>query len=257
MDSAMKLRNSIEDLLGLERKTILVSKISGEGGCRGNTVILRYGCSWGNLEKEPSWGNKHFTDICIDKMQTSEKFRDIIRTPIFINDTVPTEYPVVIRESLTSNQSQGLHIVHNEKEFRDLWQDHFYWTKYFEHDSEIRVNAVFLEDSMHCRIYKKIPKDNIVIEGEFVPGEGGNDNSNWVLKYNTDYPKVIRILKTMKERVLDLKGKFVGIDMIYCPEFKDYVVLELNSGPWLTKLTCDWLARIFLEDTKKEFSWKY
>lgn len=247
MDSAMKLRDSVEKLLKLKAKTILVS--SDSDACAGHEVIMRYGCSYGNLSKEPAWGNKAFSSLCIDKLATSLAFKDLVTTPQFVNDDLPTEYPVLVRETLTAAQSAGIHVCRSGKDFMKVWKPGFFWTKYYDHEFELRVNVVFTSDGNHTRIYKKVPRTETG-EDVFICGNAGEDNTHWVLRDLSAYPKVGVIINAMRPKILELGGKFVGIDMIYVPSLRDYVVLELNSGPWLTQTTSDWLAGIFIKDSK-------
>jgi len=250
MDSAMKLRDALEVEMGLKPKTILVT--SKSGACEGYDVLLRYGCGYGKLKKEPVWGNPGFVNLCIDKQATSAMLKGVVPFPEFITDKFPTKFPVLIRETLTGAQSEGIHVCHNQPEFLKFWKEGFVWTYYFEHDIEVRANVVFLEDRIETRIYRKVPMGEYTGAAEFVPGIGGADNANWLLKSPTDYPKVLATLEKMKPAMLKAGARFVGIDMIYATDLKEYVVLEMNSGPWLTLKSADWLAAIFLKEYKPE-----
>ena len=247
IDSAKKLRDAIEDHLGLERKTILVT--SSSEACRGHDVIMRYGCGYGNLGSEPVWGSKAFTAICIDKRATAAALTGLCNVPVFVDDRFPESFPVLVRNTLTGSQSEGIHITHNADEMRAVWRRGSYWTKYFTHTIELRVNVVFDESGDNIRIYKKVPRSDVASTDEFIAGDGGRDNVKWVLKDTSLYPKVERIVSRIHNQILSLGGKFVGIDMIYVPELNDYVVLEMNSGPWLTQSTAEWLAEIFVEQS--------
>lgn len=251
MESAMKLRDAIEKLVGLEQKSILVSHNSG--ACRDHKVIMRYGSSFGNLDLEPEWGNPGFSQLCIHKDAFSNAFKSIITVPIFIDDSFPESFPVLVRSTLTGAQSAGITLVHNPKEFMNSWTEGSVWTKYYHFDFEVRVYAVFLEDNIAFRIYKKVPRDDVELSDEFITGLDGEDNAAWLLKDAGAYPKVRSILERMRTKVLEMGGRFVGIDMIYSRELRDYVTLELNSGPWLTLSTASWLANIFIRDQWSKF----
>ena len=249
IDSAMRLRCAIEDRLGLPRKTILVS--SSSKACAGHDVILRYGCGYGSLKVEPRWGNREFTRLCVDKEKTSDLLKKYTPVPEFMYASVPAIYPVLIRETLTGCQSEGIHLVNNEKEFAKIIKPGFYWTHYFKHDIEVRVNAVFLKDRIETRIYKKVPTDPNKTTTDFIPGLVGVEDSEWLLKDKKYYPKVLKVLDRIYDPIVKAGGIFVGVDMIYAPEIQDYVVLELNSGPVLTPPAADWLAGIFIADNKE------
>ena len=252
-DSAMKVRDAIEKILGLKSKTILVSKDSG--ACRGHAVIMRYGCGYGNLQEEPSWNSRDFINLCISKLDFSQRFRGFANVPTF-NREIPTEFPVMIRETLTGAKSQGCHVVHTLDEFQRIWEPTFYWTKFFsDKEFEIRVLMVLHDKGFELRIYKKVPVDGKENSEDFIV-EG--DNTMWKLRKPSHYPKVIEIAKKMAKTIWTSGGRFVGIDMIYVPSLKDYVVLEFNSGPWLTKGAAEWLASIFVntDEWKKNFAGK-
>ena len=144
-DSAMKLRDAIEKIAGLPEKTVLVSKSSKS--CVGFPVLLRYGCGYGKLDVEPDWGNPEFTNkFCIDKLQFSALLANSgVVVPQFHSNILPTEYPVLVRETLTGAKSEGINVVHNAEEFLNVWTIGFWWTKYFKHDMELRVYIVLSE----------------------------------------------------------------------------------------------------------------
>lgn len=245
-DSAMKLRDAIELKLGMEPKTILVSKNSKN--CAGHQVLMRYGCAYGELNPEPEWGNPSFINTCIDKLAFSRLFSNIIQTPLFWQKVFPREFPVLIRETLTGTQSQGVHVIHSEEEFMSIWQPGFFWTKFFKAEFEMRVQVALMEGGFHTRLYKKVPREQA--EEDFVVS---GDNTAWMLKNIEYYPKIDQIVGKMAETIYIMGGRFIGIDMIYVPDIKDYVVLEFNSGPWLTKPSAEWLANIFVENQWSKF----
>lgn len=245
-DSAMKLRNAIELKLGMNPKTILVSKESKN--CAGHEVLLRYGCGYGELSPEPEWGNPGFIQTCINKLKFSELFSGIVRVPTFSSDTFPKEFPVLIRETLTGKESAGIHLIHSEEEFLNTWQRGFYWTKFFKAEFELRVQLVLLEDRFEAKVYKKEPRE--AAAGDFIVA---GDNTVWKLKDISHYPKVTEIIQKMGKTIYQMGGRFIGIDMLWVPDIKEYVVLEFNSGPWLTKPSAEWLAGIFVETQWSKF----
>jgi hypothetical protein len=243
-DSAIKIRNALEKLLGMEPKTILVSKDSTQ--CRGHKVIMRYGCGYGHANPEPLWNSKYFVNLCIDKLEFVRKFRDFVRVPEFHSLPNNMEFPVMIRETLTSAKSQGCHVVHNTVEFMQIWRPGYYWTKFYDDkEFELRVLVVLHEKGYELRIYKKVPVGQEMTHPEDFVVEG--DNTEWKLKNPRDYPKVIKIVEKMAKTIWLSGGRFAGVDMIYVPSLKDYVILELNSGPWLTIPAAEWLATVFVD----------
>jgi hypothetical protein len=246
-DSAMKLRTAIETQLGLPEKTILVSKSSNN--CKDDTVLLRYGCSYGELANEPEWGDPEFTRLCIDKRAFAEAIGDRVEVPSFHNDHLPTKWPVILRSTLTGSKSEGITICHNKRDMQDAWKAGSWWTPYIPHSMEIRVIWVTNMDYQTVRIYKKVPRESDEItDEEFICGLNGADNTKWILKDLSSYPKVAHILATIEDTLIDLGGKFVGLDMIYSDNSRDWVILEGNSGPWLSDKAAEWLAGVFIED---------
>ncbi len=251
MDSAMLLRDSIEEILGLKAKTIKVSKESTS--CEGDTVLLRYGAGYGSLQKEPEWSSKAFFKTCINKQAFSETFRNDFLVPVFENEDLPTKYPVLIRETLEGTQSKGINVVHNAKEFLKHWTPGFFWTEFFKAQFELRVYLALSDKDYTMRIYKKVPREQGDSDDEFIAGENGEDNTSWSLRNPADYPKVTAIVEKMLPKLYKMGGRFTGLDMIYVPEKKNYVTLEMNSGPWLTKKTSVWLADFFLRTQGAKF----
>jgi len=246
-DSAMKLRDAIEQVLGLKPKTILVSKNSDN--CQQDTILLRYGCQYGSVRNEPEWNSQDFIRTCIDKLKFSQLFSGKILVPEFYSGSFPTEFPVLIRETLTGKESQGIHVVHTANEFLAVWQPGFYWTKFYKAEFELRVQVVLSEEEFALRIYKKVPREEVTEEDFVVAG----DNCAWKLRNTENYPKVEAIVKKMAQTIWQMGGRFMGMDMIYVPEIKDYVVLEINSGPWLTKTSAAWLAELFVKHQWRKF----
>ncbi len=246
-DSAMKLRDAIEEILGFNHKDILVSKDSSQ--CSGFDVLLRYGCGYGRLKTEPEWNSPKFINTCIDKRTFSRLFRGIVPVPVFHENGIPNSYPVLVRETLTGAKSEGVHLVHNRQEFDETWQNGFYWTEFFHADFELRVLLALSKNSYDLRIYKKEPVDGKSHHDEFIV-EG--DNTNWRLKDAAYYPKAVSTVEKMIPKIYELGGRFCGIDVLYVPSRKEYVVLELNSGPWLTLPAAKWLAGLFVK-----FQWEH
>ena len=247
IESAMKLRDAIEEVAHLPHKTILVSKSPAKSS--GDTVIMRYGCQYGRVENEPLWGNSEFTKLCIDKIAFSNEFGMTLNVPIFYDDHLPTSWPVLVRNTLVGSKSEGITLCHSREDMVKVWKRGSYWTYFIQHSSEIRVLAVFTEDAVPAfRIYKKVPRDSTESTNEFINGLNGEDNTKWILKDIVYYPKVRQILEDINERVLALGGRFVAFDMIYSPDDGDWYVLEGNSGPWLSIPSAKWLAELFIAD---------
>lgn len=251
MDSAMKLRDAFEKILGLEPKTILVSKDSGN--CKGFPVLLRYGCGYGSLSPEPEWSSLKFFDVSIDKRKFSDYFKDVITVPVFVNESLPQKYPVLIRKTLTGKASEGIVIVENEKDFARNWSPDYFWTQYFKYDIEIRVYVVLSEKGYSLRIYRKVPTTEIPPNTEFVCGLNGDDNTAWILKDPAYYEKAVKVIDKLFPKLWDLGGRFAAFDMIFSTERSEYITLEMNSGPWMTKPCAEWLAQKFIETQGHKF----
>lgn len=251
MDSAMKLRDSLEKLLGMEHKTILVSKDSGN--CKGHTTLLRYGCGYGQLFPEPEWSSMDFFDTSIDKAKFVDYFKDVIAVPSFQNRILPKKFPVLIRKTLTGKASEGIVIVRDEETFVQNWNPGYYWTEYFQHEIEIRVYVVLSEKGYDLRIYRKVPREDVPEHTEFICGLNGDDNTAWILKDTKYYEKAVKVIEKLFPKLWNLGGRFAAFDMIYSTERSEYITLEMNSGPWMTKPCADWLAQKFIETQGKKF----
>lgn len=252
IESAMKFRTALEERLGLEPKTILVSKNSNH--CQEVPVLLRYGCGYGKLNPEPEWNSPTFiNDFCIDKKTFSDSLREVVPAPQFFNREIPREFPVLIRETLSGTKSGGVITVDNEQEFMSSWNPAFWWTPYYFFDFELRVYLVITSDKYSMRIYKKIPEEGVDTEGTFITRADDDDNTGWYLRNNKYYPKVKAIVEKLVPVFWEKGGRFVGLDMIYVPALKTYVTLEGNSGPWLSKANAEWLAGEFVNSQWQKF----
>ena len=194
-----------------------------------------------------------FFQTSIDKMKFSEKFGSVVHTPKFHTETLPKEFPVLIRKTLTSAASDGIVIVNNEKDFMENWRSGYVWTEYFHHDIELRVYVLMSKEKYDIRIYKKVPRDDARNSDVFICGIGGEDNTAWVLRDQNYYPKVVRGIQKILPELWKLGGRFVAFDTIYSTKLQDYVFLEMNSGPWVTQRCAEWVARFFIEFQGKKY----
>ena len=224
MDSAMMIRDHIEESTGIHYLVTHNPSMINDG------ILFNYGNSCANKDMQVC-STCDFVTRTIDKLWMSTYLTERgYYTPQFSKmEIVPDKFPLIVRETLTGTQGQGIHIVKDMEEFKNVYDSSFYWTPYIKSDFELRVGVW---DTEILFIYKKVDPDGV--NEENLPIRGMND---FKLKDINIYPKVITLIKKLS---LDLKiigGMFYGLDIAWDRVKQQYVIFEVNSGPWLGSKT--------------------
>lgn len=199
------------------------------------TKLIRYGSSAIVRDiEETGYNSPELISVASSKYRFSELMRNgEVYSPIYSRGN-PEEFPVMIRESLTSSGGRGIHIAKSEEDFKELWRNNFYWTKYLFLDFELRVHII---DGQIVRIFKKEEREQM----EFpIRNNSVCDFKLRDLKY---YPKLDDFIKSICAITTLTKG-FFGADIGWDTKKKEYFVIEINSAPGLNENTAKSYAEV-------------
>jgi hypothetical protein len=241
--SAKLLRDSLESLTNKKIfVTVNPSKIVGV------THLVR----WGNPNIVPNFSGveintRDFIISCsklnLSRILSSVK-SDAFTTVKFspLRET-PSDFPVVIRETLNGYGGEGIKFVENLQDFRTI-SGNFYWTPFFETTSEYRVH---IGDGKILRIFKKVPREDT--EEEKYPIRV-NETYRYSLRTNeSKFTKLNQLSRELAEVLT--KDSFLALDVGFSRELNKYVIFEGNTAPGLNENTAEVYGRFILEYFKK------
>ena len=221
--SAKVLRDSLEELSG---EKILVT--SNPDKIKEDTKLIRYGSSAiVNGALETGYNSPDLISVASSKFRFSNLMstKDIY-SPVYTK-VVPEEFPVMIRESLTSSGGKGIHVVNSLEDFNNVWRSHFYWTKFIFLQFELRVHVI---NGKIKRIFKKEEREQM----EFPIRN--NSVCDFKLKNLEHYSKLQDFVTQLCE-IPPLDKGFFGADIGWDSNNKKYFVIEINSAPGLNENT--------------------
>jgi hypothetical protein len=245
----MILRDAISDRTG---RKILVTKHTDPGG--ETEFIMRYG----NPSYVPSeriynsaavlgHNTPSIIHLCSNKMAFSNLMeKSGILSPVFHSTGKPLSYPALIRTTLVSYGGKGIIPVNNETEFDLNWKPGYFWTEFYNLKYEYRVHML---GGQIGRIFKKVKEDGT--EDTEYPIRNVNNGYHFSLQNASNFiheqvtPLVSRIFNV-------LPASYCALDIGYVEETDQYVVLEGNSGPGLTRKTAavyaDYLTKVLFQE---------
>lgn len=218
------LRDSLQELLN-QRIIINPRRI------RNDNIILRYGSTVPiPTGIESNYNSIESIFVCRNKLLFSKLMENNnIFSPTYSKET-PTEFPILIRETLTGHGGIGIHIIRNLEEFNRVWNPRFYWTKYEFLQSEYRIH-IFNGEIL--RIFKKELEEisDFPIRN--------NHSCHFSLKNPDQFPK----LKTKIDefaKIKEFSQGFFGLDVGWNRE--NFFFIEANSAPGLNETSGSLLA---------------
>jgi glutathione synthase/RimK-type ligase-like ATP-grasp enzyme len=235
--SAKLLRDSLQRITGRE---ILVTS---DAERIKRTVLIRYGNSSEVRRRveDTEFNSNHFIKFCVDKGLFSEIMRAVhIYTPEYYNNSMPEQYPVLIRKTLTGSGGRGIIIAKDEQEFIRNWNNYYNWTNFIKTRFEARVHVL---DGKIERLFIKEP------EGEEPECPIRNIGHGYHFSLREDIDNKYARLKEMVNKIIAVtpKSHFFAADVGYDPVKKEYVVFELNSAPGLNENTADIYAKFLVD----------
>lgn len=207
-------------------------------------IVIRYGNSLpcNSFAIETGINTREFISTVSNKLRFSNLMQSAgIYSPVFSKEQ-PEEFPVMIRESLTSSGGKGIHIASSMEEFSGIFNNYFYWTKFIMLDFELRVHVV---NGNIVRIFKK--EENF--DQEFPIRN--NAVCHFALKDNETYPKLKPIISKISEIEL-FKRQVFGLDIAWDKKKQEYFVIEINSAPGLNEHTCEFYADYISSKLREE-----
>lgn len=193
-------------------------------------LVVRYG-STAIHEGINTINTNEVIRTCSNKLIFSEVMQENgLYTPIFYRN-IPTEFPVIVRTTLTSFGGRGMILVERKEDYQ---YRNVYWTPYISTDFELRIHILGGEI---VRIFRK---DG----GEGYIRTSGN-GWHFSLRSFETYPKIIPLV----ERICSIpmfSNSFYALDLGWDSRRKEYIIFEANSAPGLNEHTADIYARYIL-----------
>jgi hypothetical protein len=233
LPSAKLLRDAIEEITNLHLfVTTNPDKL--------DSVLIRYGNSYGEF-KECIYNTPEFIRLLSDKNCFSKVLlQNGFYCPEFSRDkTKISEFPVMLRSSLTWSKGRGINVVKTKEDVDIFWTNSHHWTKYIPMQYEIRCHIL---GGGLAKVFKKVWRKEEP-EAEFPIRI--NDTYDFVLqniggKYNRLYEVVGELTKLLGE------NNFYSLDIGWDNSKKDYFILEGNSAPGLNSLTANMYAEFLV-----------
>lgn len=235
--SAMLIRDAIEETV---HRHYYVYKDANK--VRNKGILFRYGND-AAVEGDTSFNSPLFISLSKNKMNFSLfcKENELYSPEYFTREVVPTEFPVVMRSTLTGYGGVGIHFARNIDEFNQTMCRTWHWTPFVRCQFELRMHLFNGEVN---RIYKKEP---IHEESEF-PIRNSYNEYHYSLKNNDKYPKVLELGNRLGELFRPLGGKFAAVDLGWDAVNKKYFIFEINSAPGLNRTNAMEYAQFILNE---------
>lgn len=193
-------------------------------------VVINYGSSNAGLFKRVI-NSPASVKICVNKISTLKRVAHGVqwtKDPEVAKKWLTTDGAVVARATETGSKSEGAVICCSE----EIWRNSpaKFWTRYFDHEHEVRVNVYKNKVLSVC--------EKIIVDGEFtfVP-----------LDITGEHPQVKEMVESIKENIgIDFYGMDVLVD-----KHGVCKLLEVNSGASI--LNDDVTADKLVTELRKEF----
>lgn len=183
---------------------------------------------------------KRFSDILLDVGIDAPKFE------LLVDEKLPDDFPVVVRETLTSCGGRGIHIIEKQGELESLLNKGFYWTPYIFMDFELRVHIL---GGTIVKVFKKIREDGL--EEERYPIRNNERGYHFSSRKVENCPKLVDVITQIND-ALPEKTYFMALDVGWNPDSKKYFILEGNSAPGLNENTACLYADYIYKTIKGE-----
>lgn len=197
-------------------------------------LFIRYGNSSKVSVKETDFNSPEFIRKVSFKKNFSEFLKEMgILSPLFSKGKPKDDdFPLLIRETLSSSGGKGIHLVNNRAEFEKVWKGHFWWTKFIPTEFELRLHIL---GGNIVKVFKKVREEGL--EEEKFPIRNNNRGYHFSIRELDKYPKLQELIKPISEPLLNIGGKFYSLDVGWSKEQKKYCVFEANSASGLNEYT--------------------
>jgi len=196
-------------------------------------ILLRVGNS--DISPAKSDSNLNAANVityCSNKLLFSQKFADIIPAPGYtlLGRHRPQEFPVVVRETLSSYGGKGIHMVENQEQMDAIVNPKFYWTPFVKTSNEFRVHVV---GGIPVKVMKKLPMD-LDVEEAAMPIRNVENGYHF---QNVEKFLGFKKMMDVTQKVVDVLGKrsWFALDIAFSPKHDNYFVFEANSSPSLAE----------------------
>jgi hypothetical protein len=217
--TAHLLKRTIRTLTGVNLPLRRVPELNS---LRGHEILINYGISNPALPCEMN--SPSFVALCSHKKRMADLMLDNgINAPRFIRG-VPTQYPAVVRHTLTGFGGSGIEMLSSEPADAEPYQNSW-WTPFQTTESEFRIHVL---GGQIKKVAKKDYRGSVPEEALPVRSHDKGyffsvvQESVW-----TNWGKLTRLIE--KLNTLLPARCFYGLDVGYSRSLSDYYVFEANS----------------------------
>jgi hypothetical protein len=236
--TARNIRQAIEEITG---KHYLVTSDNSTT----KNVLFRYGNADSVEGIDNGINSREFITLAKNKYLFAEfAEKNQIYSPVYHKfDLIPTEFPVMIRSTLTGYRGFGIKVVNSLEEFQKKFEIGNWWTKFIPCSFELRVH---LFENKINRLYKKQLLSGTEKEFPIRNAEAGYHFSN--VDENLDkYPKLIPVMENLGNLLKEKGGKYCAVDVGWDSIKKQYFIFEINSAPGLNSINIKEYAEYIIE----------
>jgi hypothetical protein len=204
-----------------------------------NKPAIRYGNSEREFENDTTLNSREFIQLVSNK----KSFADLISESGFYTPTFQHigegagEFPIMIRETLSSFGGRGCHVVSSNEELRQYRANrNWWWTPYVHTTYECRAHVL---DGQVVRVFRK-EYNGEGAEAEF-PIRNSANGYHFSLRSVDANPAIVDLVRELHP-LLPPNG-FYALDLGWIHDENRYFIFEANSAPGLNENT----ARLYAE----------
>lgn len=237
LPSCKEIRDNIEELTG--KHFFIVSEPGN------HNILFRYGNSLPVQGNDGGTNSAQFIQLAANKLLFSRFCQENdIYSPIYHTmEEEPTEFPVIIRTTLTGFGGRGIIKVNDLESYREQMRRAYWWTKFIDCQFEIRVHLFGRNVN---RIYKKM-----LVEGDEQPLPIRNAENGYHFSLSSSpaesFPKAVAIAQRLGELFETMGGTYSAIDMGYDRQTRNYFTFEANSAPGVNTINATEYAAFISE----------
>lgn len=202
----------------------------------GGYPVIRYGNSMGTFRRDTDLNAPNVIKMCSDSLKFCRWAKDNdVFTPFYekiFSQTLP-EFPFLLRKRW-HRAGRDIIIIHNELDMKHAW------SKFGQQEILTRYSVPLYRTTYELRVH--VVLDNIprifvkqrtadVADGDIIrtSPRGWHYSIRESLGYK--YEKAQALALNIAKKI---GLKFGGIDMAWCPDYKQYIIWEINTAPGLS-----------------------
>lgn len=240
--SAKNLRDELQKLTGIR-----IAITSDPTKIR-RKLHLRYGNSSPVKVPDTEYNSPKFIHLVSSKYRFAKMLLENgFHAPKFVQRGQPSDsdFPLLIRESLSLSAGRGIHLCKSMEDFRNKWRGGFWWVPFIPMSYELRVHIL---GGNIAKVFRKVatkPEGDLPIR---------NMARGYHYSLLLDFPqkvkagKYTKLQSTINKLMPCISGKFFSLDVGWDKSKKEYLILEGNSASGLNSNTANMYAQFLIDE---------